>query len=158
MANAEPRGLQIWVDADACPAVIKEILFRAAIRTQLMTTLVANQLLRVPPSPYIRALQVPGGFDVADDRIVELLAPGDLVITADIPLAAQVIAKGGHALNPRGEFYSAANIQERLAMRNFMEELRGSGVELSGPSAFNHSDRQAFAAELDRFLARNLPR
>ena len=139
MANAEPRGLQIWVDADACPAVIKEILFRAAIRTQLMTTLVANQLLRVPPSPYIRALQVPGGFDVADDRIVELLAPGDLVITADIPLAAQVIAKGGHALN-------------------LMEELRGSGVELSGPSAFNHSDRQAFAAELDRFLARNLPR
>jgi uncharacterized protein YaiI (UPF0178 family) len=158
MTNAEPRSLQIWVDADACPAVIKEILFRAAIRTQIMTTLVANQLLRVPPSPYIRALQVPGGFDVADDRIVELLAPGDLVITADIPLAAQVIAKGGHALNPRGELYSTTNIQERLAMRNFMEELRGSGVELSGPSAFSHGDRQAFAAELDRFLAHKLPR
>lgn len=156
MANAEPRGLQIWVDADACPAVVKEILFRAAIRTQIMTTLVANQLLRVPPSPYIRALQVPGGFDVADDRIVELLAPGDLVITADIPLAAQVIAKGGHALNPRGEFYSAANIAERLTMRNFMEELRGSGVDISGPAAFSHGDRQAFAAELDRFLARQV--
>jgi uncharacterized protein YaiI (UPF0178 family) len=154
MESAEPRGLHIWVDADACPVVIKEILFRAAIRTQVLTTLVANQLLKVPPSPYIRALQVPGGFDVADDKIVQLLEPGDLVITADIPLAAQVIAKAGHALNPRGEFYSAANIQERLAMRNFMEELRGSGVDISGPSAFNQGDRQAFAAQLDKFLAR----
>lgn len=154
MQPAEPRGLHIWVDADACPVVIKEILFRAAVRTQVLTTLVANQLLKVPPSPYIRALQVPGGFDVADDKIVQLLAPGDLVITADIPLAAQVIAKAGHALNPRGEFYSAANIQERLAMRNFMEELRGSGVDISGPSAFNQGDRQAFAAQLDKFLAR----
>ena len=158
MAISEPRGLQIWVDADACPVVIKEILFRAAERTKLMTTLVANKLMRVPPSPYIRALQVPGGFDVADDKIVQLLAPGDLVITADIPLAAQVIAKDGHALNPRGEFYSAANIQERLAMRNFMEELRGSGVDISGPSAFSHGDRQAFAAELDKFLAKNVQR
>ena len=158
MAISEPRGLQIWVDADACPVAIKEILFRAAERTKLMTTLVANKLMRVPPSPYIRALQVPGGFDVADDKIVQLLAPGDLVITADIPLAAQVIAKGGHALNPRGEFYSAANIQERLAMRNFMEELRGSGVDISGPSAFSHGDRQAFAAELDKFLAKNVQR
>ena len=158
MAISEPRGLQIWVDADACPAVIKEILFRAANRTQIMTTLVANQLLRVPPSPYIRALQVPGGFDVADDKIVQLLAPGDLVITADIPLAAQVIAKDGHALNPRGEFYSAANIKERLAMRNFMEELRGSGVDISGPSTFSHADRQAFAAQLDRFLAQHVRR
>jgi uncharacterized protein YaiI (UPF0178 family) len=157
MESAEPRGLHIWVDADACPVVIKEILFRAAIRTQVLTTLVANQLLKVPPSPYIRALQVPGGFDVADDKIVQLLEPGDLVITADIPLAAQVIAKAGHALNPRGEFYSVANIQERLAMRNFMEELRGSGVDISGPSAFNQGDRQAFAAQLDKFLAR-LPR
>ena len=158
MAISEPRGLQIWVDADACPVVIKEILFRAAERTKLMTTLVANKLMRVPPSPYIRALQVPGGFDVADDKIVQLLAPGDLVITADIPLAAQVIAKDGHALNPRGEFYSAANIKERLAMRNFMEELRGSGVDISGPSAFSHGDRQAFAAELDKFLAQNVQR
>ena len=158
MAISEPRGLQIWVDADACPVVIKEILFRAAERTKLMTTLVANKLMRVPPSPYIRALQVPGGFDVADDKIVQLLAPGDLVITADIPLAAQVIAKDGHALNPRGEFYSAANIKERLAMRNFMEELRGSGVDISGPSTFSHADRQAFAAQLDRFLAQHVRR
>jgi len=110
----------------------------------------------VPPSPYIKALQVPAGFDVADNKIVQELATGDLVITADIPLAAQIIAKGAHALNPRGEFYSTANINERLAMRNFMEELRGSGVDISGPAAFSLADRQAFAAELDRFLARNL--
>jgi len=146
--------LKIWVDADACPVVIKEILFRAAERTQIETILVANKLLRVPPSPWLRAMQVPGGFDVADDEIVKQIKPGDLVITADIPLAAQVIAKGGHALNPRGEFYSTSNIQERLAMRNFMEELRGSGVDISGPSSFSQSDRQAFAAELDRFLTR----
>lgn len=146
--------LKIWVDADACPVVIKEILFRAAERTQIETILVANKLLRVPPSPWLRAMQVPGGFDVADDEIVKQIKPGDLVITADIPLAAQVIAKGGHALNPRGEFYSASNIQERLAMRNFMEELRGSGVDISGPSSFSQNDRQAFAAELDRFLTR----
>jgi len=147
--------LNIWVDADACPVVIKEILFRAAERTRLTTTFVANKLLRVPPSPYIKALQVPAGFDVADNKIVQDLSAGDLVITADIPLAAQVTAKNAHALNPRGELYSTANIHERLAMRNFMEELRGSGVDISGPSAFSHSDRQAFAAELDRFLARN---
>lgn len=146
--------MQIWVDADACPGVIKEILFRAAQRTQTMTTLIANKLMRVPPSLYIKAFQVPAGFDVADNKIVQELQAGDLVITADIPLAAQVIAKGGHALNPRGEFYSVANINERLAMRNFMEELRGSGVDISGPSAFSQADRQAFAAELDRFLAR----
>lgn len=146
--------MKIWVDADACPVVIKEILFRAADRTGIMTTLVANKLLRVPHSPYIRALQVPGGFDVADNKIVQELEAGDLVITADIPLASEVIAKGGHALNPRGEFYSTANIKERLAMRNFMEELRGSGVDISGPSSFSHADRQAFAAELDKFLAR----
>lgn len=146
--------MQIWVDADACPGVIKEILFRAAERTKTMTTLIANKLMRVPPSPYIKAFQVPAGFDVADNKIVQELQAGDLVITADIPLAAQVIAKGGHALNPRGEFYSVANINERLAMRNFMEELRGSGVDISGPSAFSQADRQAFAAELDRFLAR----
>jgi len=154
MSIPETRDFQIWVDADACPVVIKEILFRAAERTRILTTLVANRLLRVPPSPYIRALQVPGGFDVADNKIVQELQAGDLVITADIPLAAQVISHSGHALNPRGEFYSTANIQERLAMRNFMEELRGSGVDISGPSAFSHSDRQAFAAELDRLLAR----
>lgn len=147
--------MNIWVDADACPVVIKEILFRAAARTGIMTTLVANKLLFVPPSPNIRAIQVDKGFDVADNKIVDLLEAGDLVITADIPLAAQVVAKGGHALNPRGEFYSATNIAERLAMRNLMEELRSTGVDISGPSTFNQNDRQAFAAELDKFLARN---
>jgi uncharacterized protein len=146
--------MKIWVDADACPGVIKDILFRAAERTQIITTLVANQLLRVPPSPFIRALQVPAGFDVADSRIVQEVQPGDLVITADIPLAAQVIDKHAHALNPRGEFYTPENMRERLAMRNFMEELRGSGVDISGPSSFNHGDRQAFAAQLDRFLSK----
>ncbi len=119
-----------------------------------MTTLVANKLLYVPPSANIRAMQVEKGFDVADNKIVELLEAGDLVITADIPLASQVVAKGGFALNPRGEFYTTANIAERLSMRNLMEELRGSGVDISGPSTFNQSDRQAFAAELDKFLAR----
>lgn len=146
--------MHIWVDADACPGVIKDILFRAAERTQIMTTLVANQLLRVPPSPFIRALQVPAGFDVADNRIAQEVLPGDLVITADIPLASQVIERGGFALNPRGEFYTSDNIRERLAMRNFMEELRGSGVDISGPPTFSQADRQAFAAQLDRFLAR----
>lgn len=146
--------MQIWVDADACPVVIKEILFRAAERTQTLTTLVANQLLRVPPSAFIRALQVPAGFDVADNRIAQEVQPGDLVVTADIPLAAQVIEKGGTALNPRGELYTPHNIRERLAMRDMMMELRDSGVELGGPSAFNQSDRQAFAAQLDRLLAR----
>jgi uncharacterized protein YaiI (UPF0178 family) len=146
--------MHIWVDADACPGVIKEILFRAAERTKIATTLVANQLLRVPPSPYIRALQVPQGFDVADQRIAQEVEPGDLVITADIPLASLVIERGGFALNPRGEFYTPDNIRERLTMRNFMEELRGSGMEIGGPSAFSQSDRQAFAAALDRFLAR----
>lgn len=149
--------MKIWVDADACPVVIKEMLYRAANRTKIMTTLVANKTLRVPNSPYIRSLEVPKGFDVADNRIVQELVAGDLVITADIPLAAQVIAKQAHALNPRGEFYSTANIAERLAMRNFMEELRASGVETSGPAALNHSDRQQFGAELDRFLARVKP-
>jgi len=147
--------LQIWVDADACPVVIKEILYRAAERTKIKTILVANKLLRVPPSPFIKAMQVDKGFDVADARIVEELHAGDLVITADIPLAAQVIDKEAHALNPRGEFYSKENIQERLTMRNLMEELRASGVETSGPSTFNHSDRQAFASQLDKFLARH---
>lgn len=148
--------MQVWVDADACPVVIKEILFRVANRTKIVTTLVANQLLRVPPSPYIRALQVPQGFDVADNKIVQAVSAGDLVITADIPLASQVIVKGAHALNPRGEMYSNANIAERLAMRNFMEELRGSGVDINGPSAFNNADKQAFAAELDRFMMRHI--
>lgn len=150
--------MHIWVDADACPVVIKEILFRAAMRAHISTTLVANQLLRVPPSPYLRAIQVDKGFDVADNAIVAALAAGDLVITADIPLAAQVIEKGAHALNPRGEFYSLENIRERLAMRDFMETLRASGVETQGPAAFQSSDRHAFAAQLDQFLARHQSR
>ena len=145
--------MKIWVDADACPVVIKEILYRAAMRAQIQTILVANKLLRVPPSPFLSAIQVASGFDVADNRIVQELAPGDLVITADIPLAAQVIDNHGHALNPRGEFYSKENIKERLTMRNFMEELRASGVETSGPSAFSSADRKAFAAQLDKFIA-----
>jgi uncharacterized protein YaiI (UPF0178 family) len=147
--------MQIWVDADACPVVVKEILYRAAERTQISTTLVANQFLRTPPLAYINTMQVASGFDAADNRIVLELAAGDLVITADVPLAAQVIAKGAHALNPRGEMYTRENMQQHLAMRNLMEELRATGVEVNGPAAFNQSDRQAFAAALDRFLAKN---
>jgi uncharacterized protein YaiI (UPF0178 family) len=146
--------MQIWVDADACPGVIKEIIFRAAERRQIQTTLVANQMLRTPPSRFIRAIQVPSGFDVADAHIVDQLAAGDLVVTADIPLAALVIERGAHALNPRGELYTTATIRERLNMRNFMEELRSAGVETGGPAAFSQADRQAFANQLDRFLAR----
>lgn len=146
--------MQLWVDADACPFVIKEILFRAAERKRVVLTLVANQPLRTPPSAYIRSIQVPAGFDVADNRIAQDMQPGDLVITADIPLAAEVIQRGGHALNPRGEFYSKENIQERLNMRNFLDELRSSGVNTGGPAAFSQGDRQAFANQLDRFLAK----
>ncbi len=145
--------MQIWVDADACPKVIKEILFRAADRRQIQLTLVANKLLYCPPSKHIRALQVPAGFDVADNKIAQLVEPGDLVVTADIPLAADVIKRGGHALNPRGEFYTKDTIQERLTMRNFMDGLRSSGVETGGPPTLCQSDRQAFANQLDRFLA-----
>jgi len=146
--------MQIWVDADACPGVIKEILYRAAARHCLPLILVANQWLRVPPSPYIRVIQVAQGFDVADSHIVEQAAPGDLVITADIPLAARIIDKQAFALNPRGEFYSVENIRQLLDMRNFMDTLRSSGVETGGPAAFNHADRQSFANQLDRFIAR----
>ena len=146
--------MRICVDADACPGVIKEILYRAATRHGLPLILVANQWLRVPPSPHIRAVQVPRGFDVADSHIVEQAAPGDLVITADIPLAALVIEKQAFALNPRGEFYCAENIRPLLDMRNFMDTLRSSGVETGGPPAFNHADRQSFANQLDRFIAR----
>ena len=135
--------------------MIKEILFRAAGRMQIQLTLVANKLLYCPPSKYIRAMQVPAGFDVADNKIAQQMEPGDLVVTADIPLAADVIARGGHALNPRGEFYTRDNIQERLTMRNFMEGLRGSGVETGGPPTLSQSDRQAFAKQLDKFLSRH---
>ncbi len=144
--------MHIWVDADACPGVIKEILFRAAERVGVPLTLVANKQLRTPPSPLIDTMVVPNGFDAADERIVDLVEHGDLVITADIPLAAKVIEKGAEALDPRGTFYSEENIQERLTLRNFMDELRSTGVETGGPPAFNQGDRRAFANQLDRFL------
>jgi uncharacterized protein YaiI (UPF0178 family) len=150
--------MQIYVDADACPKVIKEVLFRAAERLQIALTLVANKLLHHPPSQVIRSLQVPAGFDVADNKIVELVEAGDLVITADIPLAAEVIAKGGLVLDPRGEFYTKDTIQERLTMRNFMETLRSSGVETGGPSSFSQRDSQNFAKQLDKFLSKQVKR
>jgi uncharacterized protein YaiI (UPF0178 family) len=149
--------MQIWVDADACPQAIKEILFRAAERAQVLTTLVANQLLRAPASPFIRAIRVPKGFDVADHRIVRDMQPGDLVVTADIPLAAEVIARGGHALDPRGALYSEDNVRERLAIRNLMQGLRASGELIGGPAPFAPSDRHLFANHLDRFLTRQRP-
>lgn len=146
--------MQIWVDADACPNVIKEILYRAAKRVHVSMTLIANKPLRTPPSQYIKAVQVDAGFDVADNKIVQEVQQGDLVITADIPLAADVIEKGGYVLNPRGEVYSRENIRQRLTMRDFMDELRGSGVMTGGPPALSQRDRQAFANQLDRFLTR----
>lgn len=146
--------MKIWVDADACPVVIKEILFRAAQRAAVEVVLVANRAVRVPPSPYIRSLQVASGFDVADNEIVERVCAGDLVVTADIPLASLVIAKGAHALSPRGEAYTTENIRARLTMRDFMETLRASGVNTGGPPALNQGDRKAFADQLDRLLAR----
>lgn len=145
---------QVWVDADACPGVIKDILFRAAERAQLQVTLVANQWLRTPPSRFIRSIQVSAGIDVADNEIVLRVRPGDLVVTQDIPLAALVLGKGGVALNPRGELYTTDNMSERLSMRNFMDELRGSGVDTGGPAVFHQRDRQAFANQLDRWLTR----
>ncbi|MBK9350432.1 MAG: YaiI/YqxD family protein [Sulfuritalea sp.] len=148
--------MHIWVDADACPGVIKDILYRAAKRHSLPVILVANQWLRVPPSPWIRSVQVPKGFDVADNHIVEQAAAGDLVVTADIPLAALVIEKRAFALNPRGEFYTAENIRQVLDMRNFMDTLRSSGVDTGGPPTFSHADRQSFANQLDRFIAGRL--
>ena len=148
--------MHIWVDADACPLVIKEILFRASQRWKIELTLVANQMLRVPPSPLIRSVQVPRGFDVADAHIAEHAVSGDLVITGDIPLAAQVLEKGALALNPRGERYSPETIRERLAMRDMMEELRSSGVDIGGPSSFSQADRKAFANQLDTLLARHM--
>ncbi len=147
--------MQIWVDADACPKVVKEILFRAAERVKVPVILLANSLLRTPPSPYIKAIQVADGLDEADNQIVRKLQCGDLVITADIPLAAEVINKGGCALNPRGELYTKDNVFEYLSMRNLMQELRSGGEITGGPPAFNMKDRQAFANQLDRFLAKH---
>lgn len=146
--------MEIWVDADACPVAIKEILFRAAMRTKTQLTLVANQAIRVPKSPCIRAIQVEPGFDVADDEIVKRCQSGDLVITSDIPLAAQVIDKGGYALSPRGEMYSANDIQARLTMRDFLETMRSSGVVTGGPPALSQNDKKLFAGHLDSLLAK----
>ncbi|MFU2316359.1 YaiI/YqxD family protein [Rahnella sp. PCH160] len=144
--------MQIWVDADACPNVIKEVLFRAAERTGMMVTLVANQTIRTPPSKFLRTLRVEAGFDVADNEIVKRTEPGDLVVTTDIPLAAEVIEKGGVALNPRGERYTTETIKERLNMRDFMDTMRASGMQTGGPPVLNQRDRQQFANELDKWL------
>jgi uncharacterized protein YaiI (UPF0178 family) len=149
------KEMKIWVDADACPVVIKDILFRAAQRTGVLLTLVANQAVRVPATAHIKMIQVASGFDVADNEIVKRVGAGDLVITSDIPLAAEVIEKGGFALSPRGELYSTDNIRARLNMRDFMDTLRSSGVDTGGPPALNQGDRQAFANQLDRFLTRH---
>jgi hypothetical protein len=146
--------MQIWVDADACPVVIKEIIFRAAERMGVTTTLIANQLIRVPPSKNIRAIQVTAGFDVADNEIVRRCEAGDLVITSDIPLAAEVIEKGAHALSPRGELHTADNIKPRLNMRDFMDTLRASGEHTGGPPAMSKTDRMNFANHLDRLLTK----
>ncbi len=146
--------MTIWVDADACPIVIKDILFRAANRAQVQVTLVANQWMRTPSSRYISSVQVPGGLDVADSEIVSRCEPGDLVITADIPLASLVVEKGAVALNPRGELYTVDSIAQRLSLRNFMDELRGAGVNTGGPATFHARDRQAFGNALDSWLAK----
>ena len=140
------------MDADACPVVIKEILFKAADRTKIAITLVANHYIRVPPSPFIKFIQVPSGFDIADDEIVKLVEKGDLVITSDIPLADEVIAKSGLALSPRGELFTKENIKSRLNIRDFMDTMRASGVHTGGPPALNQTDRQNFANHLDRII------
>lgn len=146
--------MQIWVDADACPTVIRDILFRAAERTGVQMTLVANKPTRLPVATNLRFLQVPKGFDAADKRIVELMERGDLVVTADVPLAAAAIQKGGVALNPRGELYTEENVRERLSVRNFLDELRSGGVNTGGPPALSQRERQMFANQLDTWLAK----
>ena len=145
--------MKIWIDADACPKPIKELLYRVAQRKKIILTLVANRSLVYPVSPLIRSIQVAAGADVADQEIIRLLEPGDLVITADIPLAAETISMGGHALDPRGDFFSVENIRERLSVRNFMDDLRSNGIETGGPSAYGAKDKQIFANKLDYFLA-----
>lgn len=148
--------MKIWVDADACPVVIKDVLFKAAARTGVELTLVANKPMRIPQSPYIKLIQVTSGFDVADNEIVKRLSAGDLAITSDIPLAAEVIEKGGYALSPRGELYSADDIGARLNMRDFMDTLRGSGIDTNGPPPLNQNDRKSFANHLDKLLTRHV--
>jgi len=147
-------AMQVWVDADACPVVIKEIVFRAAERRQIQTTLVANQYIRVPPSRFIKSLQVASGFDVADNEIVRRVVAGDLVITSDIPLASEIIDKGGHALSPRGERFTTENVKARLNIRDFMDTMRASGVQTGGPPPLSQTDRKAFADQFDRILTR----
>ena len=146
--------MQVWVDADACPSEIKELLYRTATRRKVRVTLVANQPMRIPKSEYIGSIVVPAGMNIADRRIVELVEPGDLVVTADIPLAAEVVAKGGQALNPRGELYTDGNVGERLAVRNMLDQLRGGGQITGGPPNFSAKDKQAFANQLDRWLTK----
>ena len=146
--------MQIWVDGDACPVEIKELLYRAAVRVQLKLTVVANQTIRIPRSEFISLMTVPSGLNVADKQIVELLNPGDLVVTADIPLAAHVVHKGGIALDPRGDLLTEANIGERITMRNLMDELRGNDLVTGGPAPYGPKDKQAFANQLDRILAK----
>lgn len=150
------RPMQIWVDADACPKAIKEILYRAAQRVQVPTTFVANANLLIPRSPYLHFIRVAAGFDVADQEIARLMQAGDLVITADIPLAADVIERDGFALNPRGDFYTRENVRAALSMRNFMDHLRGTGTLTGGPAALSQGDRTAFANQLDRFLTKQV--
>lgn len=147
--------MHVLVDADACPAVVKDVLFRAARRVEICVTLVANQYLRTPPSPFIKSIQVPAGFDAADARIVELATAGDLVITADIPLAAAALDKGAHVLDLRGGWFSRENIEERLTMREMMSQLRSAGIDTGGPPPYSARDSNAFARQLDRFLARH---
>ncbi len=146
--------MQIWVDADATPKAVKDILFRAADREQITINFVANQALYLPKSPYLKSLQVASGFDVADNEIVERVEAGDLVITADIPLASDVIDKGAHVIDPRGEVYTPENIKGRLNMRDFLDTIRSSGVQTGGPAAYSQSDKQNFANQLDRHIRR----
>ena len=148
--------MKIWVDADACPGVIKDILFRASMRTGVRLTLIANQRINIPQSPHIKMIQVSAGFDVADNEIVKRMAPGDLVITSDIPLAAEALEKQGFVLSPRGERFTRENIGARLTMRDFLDSMRSSGVDTGGPAAFSQSDRKAFADQLDKLLSKNI--
>jgi uncharacterized protein YaiI (UPF0178 family) len=147
-------SVRIWVDADACPTVIRDIIVRAAERTQVQTTFVANQYIKTPPSKFVTSVQVPAGFDVADNEIVRLAEPDDLVITSDIPLAAEVIEKGGLALNARGELYTVDTVKARLNMRDFMDTMRSSGIHTGGPAALSQADRREFSNQLDRLLTR----
>lgn len=148
--------MKIYVDADACPKVIKEVLFKAVERLKVNMTLVADQFMQIPQSPYINFLKVPSEIDSADEKIVEIIEPGDLVITADIPLADQVVSKGAYAINPRGELYTEQNIKDRLAVRDILTEIRSTGIDTGGPPPFNQKDKEKFANQLDRFLTRHL--